>query len=189
MDLIKNKTKKIRLSNRTLLTVCTVLVNCLNPPHTDNSWGKLSNTLKEERSGCPDKAVRITGLLPRVNSRISPQDVTLILANLCLWKSEASCLLFAKGLAFLPFIPWDDHEITSYLLFMERLYTVIKNKTGSWLWLNHELLIAKFRLKFKRVGKITRPFRYDLNLIPYDYTVEVTKQIQGVRSDRVPEEL
>ena len=38
---------------------------------------------------------------------------------------------------------------------------------------DHELLIAKFRLKFKKVGKTTRPFRYDLNQIPYDYTVEV----------------
>ena len=39
---------------------------------------------------------------------------------------------------------------------------------------DHELLIAKFGLKLKKVGKATRPFRYDLNLIPYDYTVEVT---------------
>ena len=45
------------------------------------------------------------------------------------------------------------------------------------------LLIAKFRVKLKKVGKTTRPFRYDLNQIPYDYTVEVTK-IQGIRSDR-----
>ena len=41
----------------------------------------------------------------------------------------------------------------------------------------------------KKVGKSTRPFRYDLNQIPYDYTVEVTNKIQGIRSDRVPEEL
>ena len=57
--------------------------------------------------------------------------------------------------------------------------------TGS----DHELLITKFRLKLKEVGKATRPFRYDLNQIPQDYTVEVTKQIQGIRSDRVPDEL
>ena len=49
------------------------------------------------------------------------------------------------------------------------------------------LLIAKFRLKLKKVGKTTRPFRYDLNQIPYDYTVEVTNRFKG--SDRVPEEL
>ena len=55
---------------------------------------------------------------------------------------------------------------------------------------DHELLIAKFRLKLKKVGKITRPFRYDLNQIPYDYTVEVTNRFKGLDlTDRVPEEL
>ena len=48
--------------------------------------------------------------------------------------------------------------------------------TGS----DHELLIAKFRLKLKKVGKTTRPFRYDLNQIPYDYTVEVTNRFKGL---------
>ena len=51
---------------------------------------------------------------------------------------------------------------------MEKLYTVSKNKTGSYLCSNHGLLIAKFRLKLKKVEKTTRPFRYDLNQIPYD---------------------
>ena len=50
---------------------------------------------------------------------------------------------------------------------MEKLYMVSKNKTGSWLWLRSWLLIAKFRLKLKKVGNTTRPFRYDLNQIPY----------------------
>ena len=45
---------------------------------------------------------------------------------------------------------------------------------------DHELLVAKFRLKLKRVVKITRPFRYDLNQIPYDYTVEVTNRFTGL---------
>ena len=44
---------------------------------------------------------------------------------------------------------------------------------------DHELLIAKFRLKLKKVGKTTSPFRYDLNQIPYDYTVEVTNRFKG----------
>ena len=53
-----------------------------------------------------------------------------------------------------------------------------------------ELLIAKFRLKLKKVGKTTRPFRYDLNQIPNDYTVEVTNRFKGLDLvDRVPEEL
>ena len=45
---------------------------------------------------------------------------------------------------------------------------------------DHELLIAKFRLKLKKVGKTTRPFRYDLNQIPYDYTVEVMNRLKGL---------
>ena len=52
---------------------------------------------------------------------------------------------------------------------------------------DHELLIAKFRSKLKKVGITTRPFRYDLNQIPYDYTVEVTNRFKGL--DTVPEEL
>ena len=55
---------------------------------------------------------------------------------------------------------------------------------------DHELLIAKFRLKLKKVGKITRPFRYDLNQIPYDYTVEVRNRFKGLDLiNRVPDEL
>ena len=55
---------------------------------------------------------------------------------------------------------------------------------------NHELFIAKFRLKLKKVGETTRPFRYDLNQIPYIYTVEVTNRFKGLDLvDRVPEEL
>ena len=55
---------------------------------------------------------------------------------------------------------------------------------------DHELLIAKFRLKLKKVGKTTRPFRYDLNKIPYDYTVEVRNRFKGLNLiDRVPKEL
>ena len=55
---------------------------------------------------------------------------------------------------------------------------------------DHELHIAKFRLKLKKVGKTTRQFRYDLNQIPYDYTVEVRNKFKGLdQIDKVPEEL
>ena len=55
---------------------------------------------------------------------------------------------------------------------------------------DHKLLIAKFRPKLKRVGKTTRPLRYDLNQIPYDYTVEATNRFKGLDLiDRVSEEL
>ena len=71
----------------------------------------------------------------------------------------------------------------------EALYSQQKQDrelTGS----DHELLIAKFRLKLKKVGKTTRPFRYDLNKISYDYTVEVRNRFKGLDLiDRVPDEL
>ena len=55
---------------------------------------------------------------------------------------------------------------------------------------DHELLIAKFRLKLNKVRKTTRPFSYDLNQIPYDYTVEVRNRFKGLDLiDRVPDEL
>ena len=73
---------------------------------------------------------------------------------------------------------------------MEKLYTVNKNKTRSYCGSDHELLTAKFRLKLKKLGKTARPFRYDLNQIPYDYTVEVRNQFKGLDLiDRVPDEL
>ena len=65
-----------------------------------------------------------------------------------------------------------------------------KTRPGADCGSDHELLIAKFRLKLKKVGKTTRPFRYDLNQIPYDYTVEMTNRFKGLDLiDRVPEEL
>ena len=71
----------------------------------------------------------------------------------------------------------------------EALYSQQKQDlelTGS----DHQLLIAKFRLKLKKVGKTTRPFRYDLNQIPYDYIVKVMNRFKGLDLvDRVPEEL
>ena len=65
-----------------------------------------------------------------------------------------------------------------------------KTKPGADCGSEHELLITKFRLKLKKVGKTARPFRYDLNQIPYDYTVEVRNRFKGLDLiDRVPDEL
>ena len=55
-----------------------------------------------------------------------------------------------------------------------------KTSPGADCGSDHEHLIAKFRLKLKKVGKTTRPFMYDLNQIPYDYTVEVTSRYEGL---------
>ena len=73
---------------------------------------------------------------------------------------------------------------------MEKLCTVSKTRLGADCGSDHDLLIAKFRLKLKKVGKIIRPFRYDLNQIPYDYTVEVRNGFKGLDLiNRVPDEL
>ena len=65
-----------------------------------------------------------------------------------------------------------------------------KTRPGADCGSDHELLITKFRLKLKKVGETTRPFRYDLNQIPYNYTVEVRNRYKGLDLiDRVPDEL
>ena len=72
----------------------------------------------------------------------------------------------------------------------EKLYTVTRTRLGADCVSDYEVLIAKFRLKLKKVGKNTTPFRYDLNQIPYNYTVEVTNRFKGLDLiDRVPDEL
>ena len=63
---------------------------------------------------------------------------------------------------------------------MENLYTVSKTRPGADYGSDHELLIAKFRLKLKKEGKTNRPFIYDLNQIPYLHTVEVTNRLKGL---------
>ena len=73
---------------------------------------------------------------------------------------------------------------------MEMLYKIRKTRTGNDCGSDQQLLIAKFRLKLKKVGRITRPFRYNLNQIPYNYTVEMTNRFKGLDLiDREPEEL
>ena len=65
-----------------------------------------------------------------------------------------------------------------------------KTRPGANCGSDHELLIAKFRLKLKKVGKTTRPFSYDLNQVPYDYTVEVRNRFKGLDLiDGVPDKL
>ena len=82
---------------------------------------------------------------------------------------------------------------TDYILCSQRWRSsteTAKTRPGPDCGSDHELLIAIFRLKLKKVGKTTRPFRYDLNKIHYDYTVEVTNKYKVLGPvDRVPEEL
>ena len=82
---------------------------------------------------------------------------------------------------------------TDFILCRQRWISSIqsaKTRPGDDCGTDHKLLIAKFRLKLKKVGKTARPFRYDVNQIPYDYTGEVTNRFKGLALiDRVPEEL
>ena len=91
---------------------------------------------------------------------------------------------------------WPDGQYRNqidYILCRQRWKSSIQSATtrpGGDCVSDHEFLIAKFRPKLKKVGKTTRPFRYDLNQIPYDYIVEVTNRFKGLDLiDRVPEEL
>ena len=73
---------------------------------------------------------------------------------------------------------------------MEKSKQLAKTRQGADCGSDHELLITKFRLKLKKLGETTRPFRYDPNQIPYDYTVEVTNRFKGLDlTDRIPKEL
>ena len=87
---------------------------------------------------------------------------------------------------------WHRNTI-DYILCSQRWENSIqsaKTRPGADCGSDHELLIAKFRHKLKKVGKTARSFRYDLNQIPYDYTVEVTNRFKGLDLiDRVPDEL
>ena len=102
-----------------------------------------------------------------------------------------------------PFSAREDYTWTSpdgqyrnqidYILCRQRWRSSIqpaKTRPGADCSSDHELLIAKFSLKLKKVGETTRPFRYDLNQIPYDYTEEVRNRFKGIDLiDRVPAEL
>ena len=88
---------------------------------------------------------------------------------------------------------WSTQNQIDYILCSQRWRSSIqspKTRPGADCGSDHELLIANFRLKLKKVGKTARPFRYDLNQIPYDYTVEVRNRFKGLDLiDRVPDEL
>ena len=87
---------------------------------------------------------------------------------------------------------WSAQNQIDYILCIQRWRSTIhsaKTRPGADCGSDHELIIAKFRLKLKKVGKTTRSFRYDLNQIPYDYTVEETNIFKGLDLlDRRPEE-
>ena len=88
---------------------------------------------------------------------------------------------------------WSTKKSVDYILCNQRWRSSIQStntRPGADCCLDHQLLTANFRLKFKEMGKLIRPFRYDLNQIPYAYTVEVRNRFKGLNLiERVPDEL
>ena len=109
---------------------------------------------------------------------------TLVIANIIFQKHKRRLYTWIS--------PEGQHQNqTDYILWSQRWRSFIQSaKTRSDCGSDCEPLIAKFRLKLKKVWKITIPFMYDLNQIPYDYTVEVRNRFTGLDLiDRVPDEL
>ena len=114
------------------------------------------------------------------------QENALVIANTVVQQHERRLYTWTS--------PDGQHQNqTDYILCSQRWRSSIqltKTRPGAVCGSDHELLIAKFRLKFKKVEKTTRSFRYDLNQIPYDYTVEVRNRFKGLDLiDRVPDQL
>ena len=114
------------------------------------------------------------------------QENTLVVANILFQQHKRQLYAWNHQMA--------NTEIRLIILFAaedgEILYSQQKQDWELTMGSDHELLIAKFRLKMKKLGKTTRPFRYDLNQIPYDYTVEVRNRFKGPDLiDRVPDGL
>ena len=108
-------------------------------------------------------------------SLIKLQDLALVITNTFFQQH--------KGRLYTWTSPDGQHwNQIDYILCSQRWRSSIqsaKTRPGADCGSDHEILIAKFRLKLKKVGKTTRPFRYDLNQIPYDYTVEVRNRFKG----------
>ena len=114
------------------------------------------------------------------------QENTLVIANTLIQQLKSRLYTWTS-------LDGQYQNQTDYILCSQRRRSSIQSVKIRWgddCGSDHDLLIAKFRLKLKKVGKTTRPFRYDLNQSPYDYTVQVRNRFKGLDlTDRVPEEL
>ena len=104
------------------------------------------------------------------------QENTLVIANTLFQQHKRRLYTWTS-------VDGQHRNQTDYILCSQRWRSSIqsaKTRLGADCGSDHELLIAKFRLKFKKVGETTKPFRHDLNQIPYDYTVEVRNRFKGL---------
>ena len=115
-----------------------------------------------------------------------PQEKALVIANILFQQHKRRLYTWTSP-------DGQYRNQIDYILCSQRQRSSIqsaKTRLGADCGSDHKLLIARFRLNLKKVGKTARPFRYDLNQIPYDYTVEVRNRFKGlVLIDRVPDEL
>ena len=116
-----------------------------------------------------------------------------VLPRECIGHSKHPLPTTQEKMLHMNIIRWLTRNHIDYILCSQRWRSSIQStetRPGADCGSDHELLIAKFRLKLKKVGKTTKPFRYDLNQLPYDYTVEVRNRFKGLDLiDRVPDEL
>ena len=116
-----------------------------------------------------------------------------VLPRECTGHSKHPLLTTQEKTLYMDVTRWSTLKSDWYILCSQRWRSSIQSantRLGADCGSDHKLLIAKIRLKLKKVGKTTRPFRYDLNQILYDYTVEVRNRFKGLDlTDRVPDEL
>ena len=118
------------------------------------------------------------------------QETKLVIANTLAKESRDDSMHGHHHASVFWSIPKSDWLCVCFLQpKVENLCTVSKNETWSWLWLRLWVLIAKFRLKLKKVGKTSRTFRCELNQIPYDHTLKVMNRLNVLDlTDGTPEE-
>ena len=121
------------------------------------------------------------------------QDKGWVLPRQCTGHSKHPLPTTQEKTLHMDITRWSTPNQIDYILCSQRWRSSIqsaKTRLGVDCGSDNEPLIAKFRLKLKKVGKTTRPFRYDLNQIYYDYTVEMMNRFKGLYLvDRMPEEL
>ena len=117
------------------------------------------------------------------NMELSRAKANRVLPRECSGQSKHPLPTTQEKTLHMDITRWSTPKQTDYILCSQRWRSSIqstKTRPGADCGSDHELLITKFRLKLKKVGKTARPFRYDLNQIPYDYTVEVRNRFKGL---------
>ena len=187
------------------ITVIQVYAPTSNAEETEVKW--FYEDLQDLLELTPKKDVLF--IIGEWNAKVGSQETPGVIGKfgLGIWKEagqrliefcQENALVIAntlfqqhKGRLYTWTSPNGQHQNQiDYILCSQRQRSSTKTRPGPDCGSDHELPIAKIRLKLKKVGKTARPFRYDLNQIPYDYTVEVRNRFKGLDLiDRVPDEL